>query len=154
MEKNQILGACGLYCGACNHYRFSFTEGEHLLRDSNPKNLTYDKFTCRGCHSDKSEMLPGCAGCKIRECSKKKKISHCGSCNEFPCKLLTDFKNDGRIHHQYILKNLQELNTKGVEQWLIEQENRWKCECGYNYSWYEESCYNCGMKLNSYKKSK
>ena len=63
-------------------------------------------------------------------------------------------KNYGRIHHFYIFENLKELKAKGTEQWLAEQEDKWKCECGNNFSWYEEFCKNCGTKLNSYTRKK
>ena len=152
MDGCELLGACGLFCGACNHYRASFPEGEHLQKSTNPKKLSLEKYTCKGCHSNNLYIHQGCVDCKIRICAENKEIQHCGMCKEFPCDILIEFKNDGRIHHLYIFENLQELNTMGIEKWLKQQKQTWKCKCGYEYSWYEESCNNCGSNLKSYKK--
>lgn len=152
MKEYQILGACGLYCGACNHYRYSCPDGEYLLINSNPRNLSSKDFQCKGCHSDLIEILPGCARCKIRRCAELKWDIHCGQCDKYPCGLLIEFQYDGRPHHEDVKRNLRDIKMQGIIQWLIEQERKWKCTCGFSYSWYEKICYKCGKSLDSYRK--
>ncbi len=68
-----LLGVCGLYCGACYHYRASFPEGKHLLKEAVPQGWKVDGFTCQGCRSDSLYVHPGCAQCKIRACVQRAK---------------------------------------------------------------------------------
>ena len=149
-DSNLLLGVCGLYCGACNHYRSSFPESGHLLEEASREGRELKGYTCSGCRSNALYIHTGCSECKIRACAEGKNIQHCGLCTELPCVQLKAFQNDGRIHHLDIISNLEELKEKGADLWLIEQEQRWKCKCGFSFSWYEKSCHNCGKILNSY----
>jgi hypothetical protein len=145
-----LLGVCGLYCGACYHYRASFPDGEHLLEEASRQGRALQGFTCAGCRSDVLYIHPGCAQCHIRACAERKDILHCGLCAEFPCDQILAFQNDGRIHHLDIVSNLEALKAKGSERWLLKQQQRWQCQCGACYSWYETICHQCGEALNSY----
>lgn len=150
MSNNTLLGVCGLYCGACNHYHASLERGKHLLDEAVLKGRKPEEFTCKGCRSEKLYIHPGCKNCKIRDCAKEKDIDHCGLCLEFPCSMLKDFQFDGHKHHIDIMDNLRDLKSKGCIEWLKEQERRWECSCGEKYSWYEGICVKCGSKLTSY----
>ena len=148
--SHKLLGVCGLYCGACNHYRASFPEGDHLFQKLLQKDKTVAEPTCQGCRSDK--LYPHCSECQIRECAESKGINHCGDCTEIPCEMLRNFQFDGRAHHLDIMDNLAELKEQGCEKWLKKQELKWKCQCGASYSWYETECHFCGSPLNLYYK--
>jgi hypothetical protein len=150
MGRLTLLGVCGLYCGACYHYRASFPEGTHLLEEAARQGSGLKGYTCQGCRSDRLYIHAGCAECQIRACAESKGILHCGLCTEFVCARIRSFRNDGRPHHQDILSQLEELKTKGAEQWLAQQRRRWKCGCGTSVSGYEEFCSNCGVWLSSY----
>ncbi len=145
-----LLGACGLYCGACYHYRASFPEGRHLLKGATRQGRKLQGFTCKGCRSNSLYVHPGCAQCDIRTCTDTRGIAHCGLCPEFPCQRIRDFQSDGRVHHLDVFVNLAELVAKGIGDWLVEQAARWTCECGTGFSWYESSCPHCGTALSSY----
>lgn len=149
-DSRLLLGVCGLYCGACYHYRASFPEGRHLLEQARLQGRELTGFTCAGCRSDALYIHPGCAQCRIRACADDKGILHCGLCSEFPCDRIRAFQNDGRTHHLDVIANLEELVAKGPDQWLSEQEQRWRCECGAAFSWYESHCASCGAALQSY----
>lgn len=150
VEDIKLLGVCGLYCGACYHYRASFPEGQHLLEKAARQGRDLAGFTCQGCRSDVLYLHPGCAQCEIRACAEGKGFIHCGLCPDLPCKRIKAFQNDGRVHHCDVLTHLDELKTKGPKKWLAEQSQRWKCACGTSFSWYEEFCNNCGAPLASY----
>jgi hypothetical protein len=149
-DSRLLLGVCGLYCGACYHYRASFPESKHLLEEASRQGQELQGFTCAGCRSGVLYIHPGCAECGIRTCAESKNIVHCGFCSEFPCDQIKAFQSDGRIHHLDVILNLAELRVKGPDQWLVEQQQRWKCKCGASFSWYEKVCHNCGAALNSY----
>jgi hypothetical protein len=151
-DVHVLLAACGLYCGACYHYRASFYESGRLFEEAARRGRDPEGFTCRGCRSDTLYIHPGCAQCEIRACADGKGILHCGLCAEFPCERIKAFQSDGRVHHRDILIELERLREKGADQWMAEQAQRWRCECGESYSWYEETCHNCGEPLDSYGK--
>jgi len=150
VASRSLLGACGLYCGACYHYRASFPEGKHLLEEALRRGRGLEGYTCRGCRSDTLYAHPGCSRCGIRECAESKGIIHCGTCPEFPCDRLEAFQGDGRIHHRDVLGNLKDLKTCGAARWLAAQHARWRCACGAQFGWYEESCRRCGAPVASY----
>lgn len=151
MTESRLLGACGLYCGACYHYRASFPEGEHLLAEAHRQGRSTISFTCQGCRSDKLYIHQGCAQCEIRACADARGISHCGLCPDSPCERLRAFHSDGHVHHLDIFSQLEELKEKGPDRWLTEQAQRWRCQCGASFSWYEETCQRCGTPLDSYE---
>ncbi|RPI31229.1 MAG: DUF3795 domain-containing protein, partial [Chloroflexota bacterium] len=60
-----LLAVCGLYCGACYHYRASFPEGSHLLAQALRQGRGLEGYTCQGCRSDRRYIHQGCDQCQI-----------------------------------------------------------------------------------------
>ena len=145
-----LLGACGLYCGACYHYRASLPQGVHLLEEARRQGRELEGFACRGCRSDELYVHPDCAGCEIRACADARAVAHCGGCGDFPCERILGFQSDGRIHHRDVLASLGDLKANGAGRWLAVQAQRWTCSCGVGFSWYEVRCDCCGAPLASY----
>jgi len=145
-----LLGVCGLYCGACYHYRASLAEGQHLLEIAAGQGRSLEGFGCKGCRSGILYSHLGCSQCVIRACAEDRRLVHCGLCSEFPCERISAFQSNGRIHHRDVLIHLEELRTKGPDRWLAEQAQRWRCKCGAEFSWYEVVCNCCGAALLSY----
>jgi hypothetical protein len=150
MTDLNLLAVCGLYCGACYHYRASLPGGERLLQEATRRGRPLEGYTCRGCRSEVRYAHPGCAACAIRACAEAKGILHCGECAGFPCQQLRSFQSDGRVHHLSVLEQLTELSRTDPGQWLAEQAERWTCACGTPFSWYETTCSHCGARLHSY----
>jgi hypothetical protein len=146
----ELLAVCGLYCGACYHYRASYPDGEHLLQEAARRGRPREGYTCRGCRSETLYIHPGCAQCAIRACAEEKGILHCGECEALPCERLEAFRNDGHRHHLPILEQLGDLARKDPGQWLGEQAGHWTCGCGAQFSWYETVCAQCGAALDSF----
>jgi len=151
VENNrELLGACGLYCGACYHYLASFDESIHLREVAMQQRGNLEGYFCQGCRSELLYVHPGCSQCEIRACANSRNLDHCGQCTEYPCVRIKAFQSDGRLHHRDILVNLAELIQERPEHWLEEQAKRWKCECGARFSWFEQFCSQCGALLASY----
>jgi hypothetical protein len=145
-----LLGACGLYCGACYHYRASLAEGRHLLEEAVGQGRSLEGYGCKGCRSSVLHSHPGCSQCAIRACAEKAGLVHCGLCWEFPCDRIRAFQSDDRVHHRDVLAHLEALRAMGPDRWLVEQAQRWTCRCGAGFSWYEARCHRCGAPLPSY----
>ena len=144
-----LLGYCGLFCVACNHYRSSFLEGKHLLDEGVKQGKDPNDFTCKGCRGALIYLHPGCDVCELKLCAEKKELIHCGLCKNFPCDMIISFQNDGHIHHLDVIENLKELKEKGYEEWLKEQEEKWTCDCGMNFLTPRLTAHNSGYTLRS-----
>jgi hypothetical protein len=162
-------GACRIYrankrgdSGFLSNMKEQFTKGFAALREGERapgvptplpeaeisrirKEIEADKVDlyCEGCLS-KTVAFP-CRHCGFRSCARQKGVINCSSCPDVPCSLLIDFKNDGILHHGEILNNIARQKEVGIDAWLAEQEERWKCDqCGAFLGWYDPRCPDCG----------
>lgn len=143
---------CGLNCGACPVLGANERGDEEWLKkaaESEPCKI--EDIRCHGCKTDVTAMF--CTDCEIRLCAREKGLEFCNQCLEFPCKTITEFRNDRHPHHSVIFKNLRTIHEKDVEVWLAEEEVRWSCKnCGTRFYWYSKECPECGAELyNSVK---
>jgi len=137
----ELIAYCGLYCGACS-FKVAFDENDRSHIENMPEK--YDKYRnlplefCPGCRLENQ-----CGKCDIKDCAEHKGVQYCSQCNEFPCQKLEDFNNDGIPHHSESISNLQQIKQMGPENWIALQKEKWTCECGTKYSWYQKVCHNC-----------
>ncbi|MCX6090383.1 MAG: DUF3795 domain-containing protein [Candidatus Atribacteria bacterium] len=113
----RLFGVCGLYCGACTHYRSTQKDGKHLLNEYVRQGGEAEKFVCGGCQSGQLNPHLACSSCGIRDCVEERGITCCGHCDEYPCPYLITFQNDGRVHHLDILDNMKDIMEMGSEKW-------------------------------------
>lgn len=164
MAKNNLAAVCGLYCGACGLYRARHDDNPQALKEiiksaSERWGVPPEEVDCDGCLSG-GILSPYCRTCRIMRCpSTKMGVKRCSDCLDFPCKMITSFKNDGVRHHAEVFANVKRQHEIGVEAWLKEQEEKWQCPgCGTPMSWYARVCYKCGKeqpyRLPSLKRDK
>jgi len=141
MADKNLVGRCGIYCGACFAYRGTISQKATELRET----LNKEKFGRRiatafdwiGDYSEFSKVLShlknlkcqGCGAgggnpwCSIRKCCQKKGFASCAECSEFPCEKL-DWMT--KRYSNWNLRNLERVREVGVENWLEEQEEKVK----------------------------
>jgi len=174
-QKQRLAAPCGLYCGACSIYRanqrgdtamleqiaqaFSGLEGEltpgmpPVRKDCDVSEVQkqvvgVESATCEGCLSD--VVAFPCRICGFRECASEKGVTNCSKCADTPCQWVVDFNNDGLPHHSEVLSNIQRQKDIGIDSWIAEQEERWRCPaCGCAVDWYAAQCPDCGVDLNN-----
>ena len=133
-----LAGPCGFYCGTCRHY---LARAKGLLKE---KNL---KHGCQGCRLQDKK----CAWVK-RDCAllRKKQIAFCYECKDFPCANLKEFDQRHRRDDKLSpIDNLLRIKKIGAEQWLKEQEDKWRCpQCGGNICIIDRECYDCEYKID------
>ncbi|MFC1925679.1 DUF3795 domain-containing protein [Chloroflexota bacterium] len=97
---------------------------------------------CEGCLSDL--VASHCQNCGFRECAQEKGLASCSQCPDMPCQWLVDFNNDVMPHHGDVLISLERQKEIGIDAWLAEQEERWRClQCESPLSWYDAECPDC-----------
>ena len=152
MKNTDLVGVCGLYCGACGIYRATRDNDEEKLEEfarglsaKTGYQFSVDDVRCDGCLVN-GRLDLWCRKCQIRVCEKlQSSKERCSDCVEFPCTQLTDFRDDGMNHHSEITDNLEQIKKNGVDVWVEYEEKRWTCpECKTNLSWYDPNCPGCG----------
>lgn len=140
---------CGLYCGACSILK-AYESGDKDEMASFWNDEVGLELKCHGCKSD--TVFYNCASCKIRNCATARKVERCMDCKHFPCNLMKaeELKVllDKLPHLKTIANNLMIIKNNGVEKWLSEQKEQWKCpDCQTHFTWYATYCSKCGKNL-------
>jgi hypothetical protein len=138
---------CGLNCGACPVGRANESgDADLLAKMADECGRNAGELLCEGC---KAEVTAGfCSRCRMRLCAMGKGLEFCIECVDYPCGILTAFRNDDAPHHSMVFRNLEQIRSLGVESWLETQAARWSCPvCGTRFGWYDETCEGCGEIL-------
>lgn len=128
----ELIAPCGMNCGICISF-FGYT-----------MNGKKRKHPCSNCRSRDSQ----CAFIK-KKCDTlaTKQIEYCFECTDFPCENLT--KLDTRTRAKYgmsMIENLRNIQTHGIEQFLKNEQERWKCStCGGIIWVHNKTCYTCNQ---------
>jgi hypothetical protein len=145
MTATTLVGICGLYCGACSIYRmYKDRDIERLERAAREVfHCQPEEILCEGCHGPFDCLWT--PECQFKTCAQEQGLTFCYECVDFPCDELTAFSTARR---DIPVSNLHRLAEAGLEDWLIEQEARWRCPaCGKPVDMYSESCRACGAEL-------
>ena len=133
----ELIAPCGMNCGLCKAY-LAYTHGIPTQRGK----VTH----CAGC-------ILRAKNCYVKRGCKqlsKNKINYCYQCQDMPCKNLD--RLDRRYRERYdmsMVENQKMLKTNGVEAFLAEQAERYRCpNCGAVVSVHDGKCYSCGYKRN------
>ena len=126
------IAPCGINCSVCSGYQRT-------------------KNKCPGCNGTGNKPTY-CKTCTIRFCEyKKNETGYCGLCEKYPCKRLKNLYK--RYHDKYgvdIYQNLKSINAGQIEEFIKNEENKWKCKkCGNIVCMHKSACVQCG-ELNPY----
>ena len=149
-KKENLVASCGLYCGACPMYLATQENDEQRMASIQKQfgggalKLSQEDLLCDGCLGG-GRLASFCRKCAIRESAfSKTGTKRCSECAEYACSRITDFNNDGMLHHAEVLENLRQLREMGIKDWAKHEEDRWRCpKCGTMFSWYDPECPKC-----------
>jgi len=147
MANRNLVGRCGHYCGACSIYRAREDGGELLevMERSYPDRKVY----CKGCQVVDETCWPY-YHCKIRRCLDAKEFEFYYECSEFEKGGCIEWRRlaDGHATIGMDLReNLLWIKSGKIEEWLEQQDKKWRCpSCGKPIS-EEEKCHQCGARL-------
>ena len=153
LVDGNLVGRCGLYCGACGIYRAYRDGGEYRQRLAAFFKCPPEKVRCEGCQALTAE----CWGnyCKFVQCLNLKGFKFCYGCPDYEkhaCKKFEEFseaylKEDGVD----LRANLEKIKAGKVEEWLKESEEQFRCPyCRKSLfiGALKEKCYHCGQNLS------
>lgn len=148
MTDQNLVGRCGLYCGACSIYRGYRDGGEYLKLLSEHFKCPPDKVSCEGCQTLRPESWG--YNCEIVQCLRNKSLNFCYECARYEDKtcdkyeeLAKGYMKDG----EDIRTNMERIRKGETEQWLRECEATYRCsDCGkpLPLSRIKSKCYHCG----------
>jgi hypothetical protein len=122
-----MITPCGLDCSQCAIRQIPidakqakevivwFKDMGWLKQEEGIKEAIEKKMYCKGCRSDRTDVhwTPDCF---ILECCiDKKGLEFCYECNEFPCKRLLEWSEQGS-RYKNALKNLTNIKEKRVRR--------------------------------------
>jgi len=149
VAKSDLVGRCGLYCGACSVYRAYRDGGEYLNRLAEHFECPPEKVRCEGCQA----LTEECWGndCKIVGCTTAKGFSFCYECAEFDdrsCKIFEELAERYSEDNVDVRANLARIKAGQVEAWLKESAERFRCPyCLKPLPEGSEKCYHCGKEF-------
>ncbi len=115
--REELIAPCGMNCAICvSHFGYTMAGKKRKSR-------------CTGCKPrDK-----GCSFLK-EHCEKlaNKSIDFCFECDDFPCDYLKKLDRSYREKYDMsMIKNLKTIKEKGMNKFLKEQEEKYRCPgCG------------------------
>ena len=131
MQKEKIIGPCGMNCSVCSSY------------------LRTDKNHCVGCRNSETR------NCVIRTCKHLAEIDSgfCYDCLKYPCRRMVQL--DARYIKNYkvsFLDNLKAIQTNGLTAFLNSENQRLRCpECGGIICVHRRSCWQCKTIPEKYR---
>ena len=152
VDRN-LVGRCGLYCGACVIHRAYKDGGEYLQRVASFFKCPPEKVRCEGCQALTRECWG--TGCERVQCLDAKGWSFCFECPEYEkhsCEKFEEF-SEGYLKEDGVdlRANLARIKAGDVEAWLEEAEKKFRCPaCAkpLSNSAVRKKCYHCGEALS------
>jgi hypothetical protein len=152
LVNRNLVGRCGLYCGACGIYRAFKDGGEYRLRLADVFKCPPDKVRCEGCQV----LTTQCWGndCKIVRCLNAKGLQFCyefldyerRTCEEFE-KFSKEYLKDDDVD---LRANLMRIKVGDFDEWLKETKEKYRCSyCGEPLPTrsFKKKCYHCGKQI-------
>lgn len=149
MCTQNLVGKCGIYCGACAIYRAQKDSEEWQKEIASEVDCSPEEVRCNGC----SSLTPECwgNGCKIVLCTRTKGYNFCFECPEFENGVCAKFNNLSNKYLQAgvnLTNNLYRIKDGKVDEWLQESADIFSCKsCGKPVSVWSSECRHCGCKL-------
>lgn len=150
MFEQNLIGKCGLYCGACVIYRAERDNQEWRGRIADSYKCNVEQVRCNGC----GDLSTGCwgNGCKIVLCTRAKGVKYCFECQEYSndsCDKFKDLYNDYLEAGVNLRDNLVNIQEGKAEEWLQESQKKFTCiACGKPLAVWTEKCHHCGVEKN------
>lgn len=130
--KADLIAPCGMNCRLCLAYQ-------------------REKKHCPGCRGDDAGKSASCVSCIIKNCTviQSNQSGFCYQCEKYPCLRLRQLDKRYRTKYRMsMLKNLEKIKEDGLDQFLQQEEERWKCpSCGGTLCVHRMPCPSCKKEI-------
>lgn len=146
MREHDLIGRCGIYCGACIVYRSEHDQGKLLDMFCEHAHCEKEKVTCQGC----SGLTESCWGnhCKIVACLDQKGYQYCYECENFihhTCDKRASLQTLYSNVNVDLDQNMRTIQQGEIDVWLKESEETYTCpHCGKPTTYFLGYCHHCG----------
>ena len=153
MINQNLVGRCGIYCGACGIYRAYTDKGDYLQRVAENFKYPPEKVRCEGCQALTSECWGN--GCTIVTCLNEKGYQFCNECADFDshtCEHFEKLAKGNRDEGVDLRVNLARIQAGDSDAWLRESDEKFRCShCGQPLParGLKRKCYHCGTEPDS-----
>jgi hypothetical protein len=151
MGIEDLVGRCGLYCGACGIYRAERDDQEWRKRLAEHFKCPIEKVRCAGC----SALTPQCWGyeCKIVKCLNENGYQYCYECSQYRERSCDEFEQLSRRYLEddgvNLRENLAQIEAGKVEEWLRHSEQFYRCPvCRKPVMTGARKCHHCKEEVN------
>ena len=131
-----LIAPCGMNCTLCAAFQ-------------------RDKNKCSGCLTPDTHKSNHCLNCSIKLCEHHNPVQSvfCYDCAKFPCSRIKHIDKRYRTKYRMsMIENLNFIQNNGLEQFIINEEIKWKCaDCGGLLCVHKELCLNCEKKKQKLK---
>jgi len=150
MNSVELVGNCGLYCGACTIYRAERDDQGWRGKLAEKFNCTIEQVSCNGCGA----LTANCwgNGCKIVKCARAKGYNYCYECEEYKDNSCEKFAN---LYNRYLenssidlRNNLVMIQEGKIDELLARSSERFKCKyCLKPTVAGAKTCHHCNREL-------
>lgn len=133
--NEDLIAPCGMNCSLCVNYQF---------REKDLNRLGFHKTYCPGCIPRGKNCTFMAGSCDL---IGKEQIRFCHMCGDYPCRRLKDLDKRYRTkYHMSMVGNLDSIKAHGMENFLREQEEKWRCPtCGGTVCCHNGLCLECNI---------
>jgi len=137
-----LIAPCGMNCALCVSY---------LAMQNDLARQGFHRKYCPGCLPRGKNCVHMRDACDLLG---KGQVRFCFECTDFPCQRLKALDLRYRTkYHMSMIENLQSIQAQGMERFLEEQAERWRCQtCGGTISCHNGLCLSCDLDTLRRKK--
>jgi len=151
MNKKDLVGRCGLYCGACVIYRAERDDQEWRKRLAERFKCPPEKVRCNGCGA----LSPECWGfdCKLVKCLNHKGYQFCYQCPAYERRSCEEFEKFSKSYLEEdgvdLRRNLSTIKQGKIEEWVRYSKEFYTCRfCGKPVTTGANKCHHCKKEIN------
>ena len=150
LSNYELIGKCGLYCGACTIYIAQRDNVSFRNKLASNFNCLPEQVKCNGCGSLSSECWGN--GCDIVKCINTKGYKFCYECDEYfnnSCKKFDSLANRYFENSNVDLRsNLKMIEAGEIETWLEKSKSRFTCNsCKNPIVSGAKKCHHCNCDI-------
>jgi predicted RNA-binding Zn-ribbon protein involved in translation (DUF1610 family) len=144
IDRLALCAVCGLLCRTCSVYLASTEDPAWLERLAARNGVSVEEERCSGCRGpDRSYH---CESCQFSRCARKRGVTFCGECSEYPCQELRVWR-ERMPHRVEVFEALRRIAKVGWDAWYAEALEDFRCpECGTLNAAYNLACRQCGIQ--------